>query len=530
MIKLSSPKSALLLASAAAALSAGALPAAAAAPGAVPLPSSIAPFSHKVRVLGEAAPSAPVHFTVALKLRDYAGLRAANEAGKQTSWAELEARHLPTVADYDAVLNFLTDAGLRIDTRSKSRMTVQASGTAEQVSRALGVHFSRIESEGRAYVSADSAPSVPAGLAHAVQGINGLQPQAHAIKYSHVRKADATTPAYWAQAFLTGYGATGLGDGGAGTTTAIVIDVFPLKRDLTRYWTVTGTAQTLDNISFIKTKAIVFGPPSGEESMDTEVTSSMAPNSKVRVYGSGDLQFTSIDGAFQQMIDEQAAGQPLDQVSISLGACETEVGSDQVMTDDNFFAVMTAQGSSIFVSSGDSGSDTCEDGTRKPSFFSTSPNVTAVGGTALTLNEVGSTTSETAWSGSGGGLSRYFRPPAWQSSLGFARRAVPDISADADPDTGALVYVAQVPLQVGGTSLSAPIWAGLTALANAGRHANGKASLGLLNPRLYALGGPNYRDIVEGDNGGWSAQAGYDLVTGLGAPRMNVLYNAMQKK
>jgi subtilase family serine protease len=107
---------------------------------------------------------------------------------------------------------------------------------------------------------------------------------------------------------------------------------------------------------------------------------------------------------------------------------------------------------------------------------------------------------------------------------------VPDIAADADPNTGALVYVAQVPLQVGGTSLSAPIMAGLTALANSGRFANSKRALGLLNPRLYQLGQANFRDIIVGNNGAYDAGAGYDLVTGKGAPRMNVLYNSLQKK
>jgi len=101
----------------------------------------------------------------------------------------------------------------------------------------------------------------------------------------------------------------------------------------------------------------------------------------------------------------------------------------------------------------------------------------------------------------------------------------PDVAADANPSTGALMILDGDSFEVGGTALAAPIWAGLTALINASRSAASKPPLGLLNGRLYPLAQTdNFRDITMGSNGGFDAAAGYDLVTGLGAPVMSRLH------
>ena len=261
------------------------------------------------------------------------------------------------------------------------------------------------------------------------------------------------------------------------------------------------------------------------------ITSSVAPSSEVAVYASGDLYFSSLDTTFEKMIADQSGGAKLDQVSISLGLCEVLLPPAYVRREDNYFAVMASQGSSIFVSSGDHGSDECRDGTAQPSWFATSPNVTAVGGTTLKLKDNGKVRTEIGWSldpadprniASGGGISTVFKRPKWQKSLGYEMRAEPDISTDGDPNTGALVIIAGNGYQIGGTSLSAPIMAGLTARLNASRYAQGKPAIGLMNPALYqdAAGTAAIRDITEGDNGAYEAGPGYDLVTGLGVPNV----------
>lgn len=530
-----------LLAAAGAALSISAAAPASAEPAKVAFARDIAPFGENVQVLGAAPASANVTALIVLKLRDTAGLNRSNAENKVLTPQQLRDRHLPTRPDYDAVLNFASGAGLNIDKTSPSRMSVVVSGPVAVVSRAFNTHFARIRSEGREYISADTPPSLPASVAGKVLSIGGLQPNLHAYKQSIMAPAsgvhtDSNTAApFYGQAFITGYGATGLGNDGLGATTAIAIDVFPLVSDLQKYFTTTGSTQVTSNYTMINVTGGSIGAPSGEESMDAEVAGAVAPKSKVRVYASSDLSFANLDRVYQAMIDDMNAGVKITQVSISLGACENSLPSSILNTDNNFFATMTSLGASVFVSTGDSG--TLECGRRSGntvSFFASSPNVTGAGGTKLTLNSSGAVTAETAWSCNhratsctGGGVSAYFAKPSYQSALSYARRSLPDISADADPNTGALVVLNNSNYQIGGTSLSAPILAGLFARANADRIANGKSTLGLVNSRIYSLSATNFRDITSGDNYGYTAAAGYDLVTGIGAPKMNLLIPAL---
>jgi hypothetical protein len=170
--------------------------------------------------------------------------------------------------------------------------------------------------------------------------------------------------------------------------------------------------------------------------------------------------------------------------------------------------------------------------------------VVAVGGTTLTLNADDSYNSETGWGyysnsagafiGSGGGVSLYETEPAYQQGVqSLGMRSTPDVSFVADPATGA--WIADTynldpsnPFEVvGGTSLSAPAWAGLLALVDQGRAAAGESALNSTSPTevqqaLYSLPQSDYHVITSGSNG-YSAEVGYNLVTGLGTPMANLL-------
>ena len=489
---------------------------------ATPLASSITPLHANVRVVGEADPAALVHFQVALRLRDYATLSARNAAGQVLSPAELESAHLPRQQDHDAVVAWLRSQNLTVDATVPSRLTISVSGTAGEVSRALGVHFSHITAEGRDYVSADTAPSIPAELSATILSINGLQPQLHAHTLHVMAKPKAGTVPFLPSDLLNAYTATGQGKG-SGTTTAIVIDTFPAKSDLTSFWSIAGVSQSLSNISFIQVVSGTLPAPSGEESLDVEYSSSIAPSSKVRIYAAQSLDNSALDTTFQRVITDLQGGTKITQVSISLGECETDISSGEAKTDDQYFATMTSLGASVFVSSGDSGSRECGGSTNTPSFYSTSPNVAAVGGTTLKMSGT-SETSETAWSGSGGGLSKLFAKPSYQSALSYSARAVPDLADDANPNTGVLVILGGQEYQFGGTSVASPVTAGLIGLVNAERISAGKKTIGLLNTQIYPLlKTTNFRDITSGNNGGYSAGVGYDLVTGIGAPLLSKL-------
>jgi subtilase family serine protease len=159
--------------------------------------------------------------------------------------------------------------------------------------------------------------------------------------------------------------------------------------------------------------------------------------------------------------------------------------------------------------------------------------VTAVGGTTLLSSSSG--VHETAWSGSGGGFSTFFREPDYQQELPQSaqarlkgQRGIPDVAANADPLSAMAVYFAGQWMQVGGTSAATPTWAAIIAVANqmAGH------ALGFLNPALYKIAvsekaTEDFRDITSGNNSfhqgdvsvqGYSAEVGWDAVTGYGAP------------
>ena len=164
------------------------------------------------------------------------------------------------------------------------------------------------------------------------------------------------------------------------------------------------------------------------------------------------------------------------------------------------------------------------------SYPAASPYVVAVGGTTLTINADGSWASETAWSGSGGGSSKYEIEPSYQTAVqSTGQRTIPDVSYDGDPNTGVPSYSSYVCgacktgwLQWGGTSIGTPQWAALFAIANSIRVYNGKATLTQPQLILYPIGETYYHDITSGTNGSCgracTAATGYDLVTGLGSP------------
>ncbi len=169
----------------------------------------------------------------------------------------------------------------------------------------------------------------------------------------------------------------------------------------------------------------------------------------------------------------------------------------------------------------------------------------AVGGTSLYLNADNSYNNETAWGGysasvgvmigSGGGTSLYEPEPTYQQgvqSTGF--RSTPDVSFVADPNTG--VWIADTYNlsagnlweSVGGTSLSDPCWAGLFALANQARSAAGQPTLNSTTATdaqqaLYSLPQADFNSVTSGSNGGYTAQSGYNMATGLGTPVANRL-------
>ena len=502
-------------------------------------------FNNSVVPLPKAAlaqPLQPQHLSelmeieIPLQMRDYAELIDKTAKQKSVSQADLEKNHLPLQADYEAVKNWLISEGFTITHTDPNRLAVFAKGTVAQIQTSLQVEMLNVTVNGKDFRAARSQPSLPQNIATPVLGINGLQPYLQLHKHS---TTTAYAVPYSVNDILTAYSATNLGVTGSGQKIAILIDTVPFNSDLTAFWTNNNIPQSLSNIEEINVNNVSLPAPTGEETLDVEWSSSIAPAAKVRVYASGSLAFIKMDVALQQIINDIPTQPELHQLSISLGAGENHLtATSQMQTDSQYFALIAAMGVTVFVSSGDYGATPDNNGVVQVEYFSSDPSVTGVGGTSLTMDSTGTVTSETTWAGSGGGVSQVFMRPSWQTGTGVTTgtmRLVPDVALVADLNTGGYIYFTGTFSDgsmlngggmIGGTSWGTPVWAAFCALINEARAKVGQAPIGLLGPNIYPLiGSNNFRDITTGNNGNYYAGVGYDQATGIGVP---IISNLLQ--
>jgi kumamolisin len=241
-----------------------------------------------------------------------------------------------------------------------------------------------------------------------------------------------------------------------------------------------------------------------EAALDIEWAHAMAPNAKIVLVEAASNSFTdlfkAVDVASQKVKDGGRG-----QVSMSWGGSEF---SGETSYDSHF----KTSGVVFFAASGDTGGATI--------YPSVSPYVVAAGGTSVNRTSQGVT--ETGWSGSGGGPSKYVPRPSWQLGVvNSTQRGSPDMSFDADPNTGVSVYDSTRCqgmsgwMVFGGTSVSSPALAGIVNLAGSVSDSS-TSELRLIygNP-----GAPNFFDVISGHAGAYSAAAGWDYVTGVGSPR-----------
>jgi kumamolisin len=269
------------------------------------------------------------------------------------------------------------------------------------------------------------------------------------------------------------------------------------------------------------------GGPDGEVELDIEVAGAIVPSAAIVAYFAPNTDAGFIDAVSTAIHD--AGNQPT-VISISWGGPESDWTQQALTAMDQAFQDAAALGITVCVACGDNGSsDGVTDGAQHVDFPASSSFALACGGTSLRAAG-GSIASETVWNdgteggASGGGVSQVFALPAWQQGLkvvdaagtvsALARRGVPDVSADADPQTGYEVNIDGSVTVIGGTSAVAPLWAGLIARINATRG----APVGLVQPRLYPAGSA-FNDITQGNNGGYAAAPGWDACTGLGSPK-----------
>jgi kumamolisin len=468
---------------------------------------------------------------------------------------ELQTSYGPDPGDLETLKRWLTDQGFEIAPNSPDRLGVYATATVDKIERSLAVNMARVTRDGITYSAAQNAPSLPADVGRNVHAIIGLQPFRHAHKHSNfvaprsgsnIQPGDegegdlravrqtGNSPPYIVPEVLKAYKADGLQVTGKGQTIAILIDTLPRDADLKKFWQENGVDANLRNIEKIEKINVKGGhlpAPEGEETLDASWASGIAPGAKVRIYASGSLSFVDLDMALDRILEDLPNHPELRQLSISLGLGETYLGGPhgEIETQHQKLLRLVAAGVNVFVSSGDAGSNPdntghSSTGSTQVEFEASDPFVIGVGGTSLQLDKEGNTAAETGWSDSGGGASIFFDRPAWQTGQGVpagTKRLVPDVSLTADPNNGAFLVLNGRARQIGGTSWSAPVWAGFCALINEARANAGKPPLPFLNPLIYPLlGTACFRDITAGSNGAFDAGAGYDLVTGIGVPNV----------
>ena len=274
-----------------------------------------------------------------------------------------------------------------------------------------------------------------------------------------------------------------------------------------------------------------------ETATDVEWAHAMAPNATILLY----IAPSAITQMLQFAVSDMINSSSVNIISLSWGNPEIQLTPNEVKVYSQIYREAYLRGITVVAATGDFGSDYYgPNGTGVPTvnFPSSDPYVTAVGGTTLSLFD--GKYSQTAWGGiyesqsfgSGGGYSKFFSRPYWQSAPGFnsTERGTPDVSLDADQYTGMIVVVRGKQYEAGGTSIATPIWAAAAAIMDQATH----RYLGFLNPLLYQISrtplyNSSFEQITAGTNGAYRAAPGWNPVTGLGTPSVSGLVNATEK-
>ncbi|HWE10631.1 MAG TPA: S53 family serine peptidase [Solirubrobacteraceae bacterium] len=516
--------------------------------------------------------------------------------GQYASVPALARRFGASAGTRARVLRYLRAAGATSVKIDVTGLFADATMKVAQAQRLFGTSLADYRTARATRYMAPSSPTrIPAGLRSVVAGVVGLNtrplfgtPQAMApssARWPRVAGAASTEhPAdesgypqrtgaaagcsaaasqsgFTPNQYLTAYGYAPLqaaGLRGQGERVALIeIDGFKYS-DVRRFASCFGLSIPAINGYGVGLRRPL--PPGGESTLDLEVLDAAAPRLKaVDVYESRPSAVDVLRSLTAPL--SNSASKP-DVISASLGSCEPAtlqtMGSSGLRTVENSLALAAASGISVLASSGDDGSSACLDPSGQPlpglavSFPASSPWVTGVGGTNVSLNAANQIISQEVWNDSplviaagGGGLSDLFRRPNYQNgSVLVNHRAVPDVSMLADVAPGYEIYCTASSdcvtnkhsspwTQVGGTSAASPLLAGGLALIDQDLRVHRQQDIGLANPLLYKADhlpqGPTaISDIVTNNNdlgqsiaghpfGCCSAELGFDYASGLGS-------------
>ena len=472
-------------------------------------------------------------------------------------------------ADFAKIDDFAHAHKLTVVAADVARRTVKLSGTIADMSAAFGVKLQRYKAGALTYRGRTGAITIPEDLRGIIERVLGLDDRP--TVETHYRRLNGTSRKASARAKRGGakrkpkprVGGTytpldlakiydfPTGLDGAGQTIALIElnDVDSqgnptgagyAASDLQTYFANLGISPA-PNVTAVGVDGGANVPgqdpdADGEVTLDIEVAGAIAPRAKIVVYFG-----TNTDDGFIQAVSAAVHDnvRKPNLVSISWGGPEESTTQQLLDGLQQILQEAAALGVTVCVAAGDDGSpDMPKQGwDKKPhaDFPASNPYSLACGGTTLGSSSSAEKPVETVWNdganggATGGGVSNFFAKPSYQANTNVPApansaggRGVPDVAADADPETGYSVFIGGQQLVIGGTSAVAPLYAGLLARIN---QSLGKP-VGFVNPLLYSATMPAgvFHDVTSGNNdiygalkGKFAAGPGWDACTGLGS-------------
>jgi hypothetical protein len=469
--------------------------------------------------------------------------------------------------DIAKVTAFAQSHDLTVAGSNAAGRTVKLRGSVTQMSAAFAVKLARyehvvepgrrFEKQKQTYRGCDGFVYVPNALREIVVGVFGLDNRRIGGRNGNAEPADTHGLSVATVSKLYNYPT----NSAAGQTIGIISVGGSYKlTDITLYF---GEllAPTIKDIWIAQ--PIDSPLEYTETTMDITLAAAFAPSAAINVYFIDRTEQTWLD-ALTRVVHPDPGDAPCSVLSssyfIALGddnaAIFKSMSSDSFIDNVHSALVDAAiQGVTVCIASGDKGTDSdAGDQTVHVQYPGSDPLVLSVGGTTIgNVNVADSTFDEYVWNdpgqsalpgATGGGVSAKFGVPDYQAAVGVPvsistvhpgpGRGVPDVAGNANIASGyAGLMFNGAAFTGGGTSASAPQWAGLIAVINAALGAN----VGFINPAIYALGSSVFRDIVPGDgpadnsyNGvpGYQAKQGWDACTGWGSPNGRALLDGLR--
>jgi subtilase family serine protease len=496
---------------------------------------------------------------VALKLQNQPALntyiRNINDPtnplyGQSLTPAQFAAAYAPSTSQAQQVVSYLQGAGFTNVTVEPNNLIIGADGTVAQASAAFNTPIEQFAQFGNLVYGNTAPAQVPASLGSIVGAVLGLNSIGQ-MKPTLVKQSAVSAPqyavSYTPQNFWQIYSANDVPAASKATVAVIA------EGDLSGVLQDFNAAEASWGFPRFPVTVVPVGLASTDTSgadewdLDTQYSTGMAGGLVKHLYPYDSTSLTDSDLAlaFSRWVTDDKARA----ANASFGEGEAFPYIDgSMLVDDELFAEGAAQGQTLFSFTGDTGSfcpvgvgtNGVPAGVPMVNYPASSQYVTAVGGTTLLTNSDGNYDTEVAWNAGGGGISQFEYSPYWQTAANVpssadSAKGMPDVAMDADPESGANVYVNGAWEGVGGTSLSSPLAMGVWA-----RMISANAKLGFAPITFYSLydgtgvlgSYPNggFHDILVGANGFYTALPGWDYTTGLGTLWVDQLYNDLKKR